>query len=157
MQIAAVLFIFALVFGLILFLKIRLVWRRYRLIAISLPVGSDFEAFSFKLTEAIRSLRYREGSQSGPVRVFQAPAWQRWAVGLQDICVEPVGSGMVLLTGPAFNVSLIGKSYQGATMRPYTGPQSVWPLVKGMMRLMGAGVGVLAAIGLSLFLFAPMN
>jgi hypothetical protein len=154
MEIAGALCVVALVFGLILFLKIRLIWRRFRVIAISLPVGSDSEAFSFKLTETIRSFRFREGTRSGPTRVFHAPAWQQWAVGLQDICVEPAGNE-ILLTGPAFNISLIGKSWQGATQRPYTGPQPVWPLVKGMMRLMGAGVGVLAGIGIALFLFAP--
>jgi hypothetical protein len=155
MEIAGVLLIVALAFSAILFVEIRLVWRRYRVIAISLPVGSDSEAFSYKLTEAIRSLRFREGPQSGPVRVFQPPAWQQWAVGLQNICVEPAGSGMVLLTGPAFNVSLIGKAYPGGAMRPYAGPQPVWPLVRGMLRLMGAGLGVLATIGLALFLFGP--
>ncbi len=142
-------------FAAVLFFKIRLVWRRYRVIAITLPVGSDPQAFNYRLTESIRRLRYREDAQPGAVRVFRAPAWQRWAVGLQDIAVEPAGSEMVLVTGPAFNVSLIRRSYPNAIERPYAGPQPVWPLFKGFMRIFGVGVASLAAIGLAVFLFAP--
>jgi len=155
MKTAVGLLIMALVFGLVIYMLVRRVWRLYRVISVSIPVANDVEAFSYRLTETIRGLRYRENPPAGAVRTFRAPAWQQWAVGLQDIRLEPAGSGNVLLTGPAFNVSLIGRGYTGARMIPYAGPQPVWPLLKGMLKIMGVGVGFFAASGVALFLFGP--
>jgi len=151
-EIVGVLAVFGLFFAGIVSLLIWFVWRRYRVIAVRLPVGGDLQAFHFKLTESIRSLGYRETTEAGPLRLFRAPAWQQWMVGLQDISLQPAGTDAVLMTGPSFNVSLIGRGYAGAVKQPYTGRQPVWPLCRGFMRLMGLGVGAFGAIFAGFFL-----
>jgi hypothetical protein len=137
METAGVLSILLIVFAAIVFLFIRLIWIRYRLIAVIVPQTGDIQAAGYKLVEAIRSLGFREGSHPGPARVYRAPAWMKWAVGLQDISVAPAGSEAVLVTGPGFWVSSVGRRFPGATRRPYDGHQPVWPLFKGCMRLAG--------------------
>jgi hypothetical protein len=100
METAGILLVFGLVFATVMFLQIRRVWLRFRVIAIVVPSGGDLQASSFKLTEGFRGLGFREAPQSGSARVFRGPAWQKWAVGLQDISVEPAESGSFLITGP---------------------------------------------------------
>jgi hypothetical protein len=135
MEILGVLALFGLIFAAIISLPIWRTWRKLRVIAVAIPAGSDPQAFRYKLTEAIRSFGYRAGAEAGPAAQFRAPAWQKWAIGLQDISVEPAGSGAVLVTGPARDVSRIGRAYAGASARPYSGRQPVWPLVKGCMKM----------------------
>jgi hypothetical protein len=135
MEIVVFLFILMLVFAGLLYLPLRRAWVRLRMIAVAIPAGSDPQAFRYKITEAARSYGYRANAEEGPGVRFRAPAWQRWAVGLQDISVEPAGSGAVLVTGPARDVSRIGRAYAGASARPYSGRQPVWPLVKGCMKM----------------------
>jgi len=153
MEVVGVLSIMGLCFAGVMFLLVRRVWLRYRVIAIAVSSGSDPQAFSYKLTEAIRTLGYRETPESGSSRVFQGPAWIRWITGLQNISVEPAGGGAVLVTGPAFSVSFVGKRFTGVTPRRYAGRQPVWPLLKGLLRLFGIGVAVMLAIGLAFYLF----
>lgn len=153
METLGIVAIFVLVFGAVLYFRIRRVWRMYRVIAITVSGGSDEEAFRYKLTESIRTLGFREVSQTGPVRSFRGPAWMRWCVGLQDISVEPAGSGAAVVTGPSFKVSVIGRLYPGAALRPYRGAQPVWPLCRGVLRLMAVGVGLLAASIVPFLLF----
>jgi hypothetical protein len=153
MEVAGVLSIVGLCFAGVMFLLIRRVWLRYRVIAIAISSGSDPQAFSYKLTEAIRTLGYRETPESGSPGVFQGPAWMRWSTGLQNISVEPSEGGAVLVTGPAFWVSFVGRRFTGVTPRPYAGCQPVWPLLKGVLRLFGIGVATLFALGLALYLF----
>jgi hypothetical protein len=155
MEIAGVLAIFFLAFAGIMFLLIRRVWRRYRMIAVTVPCPGDFQAFSYKLTESIRSLNFREVAEAaGSGRVFRAPGWMKWTVGLQDISVEPAGSGAVVVTGPGFWVASIGRGFAGAAQQPYHGRQPVWPLLKGGLRLMGSVVLVVVASGVVAYLFA---
>lgn len=152
MEVAGFLLGFGLVFGAILSLGFWRVWRLYRVIAVVIPSGTDPQAFRYKLTEAIRSFRYRESVGTGPMATFRAPAWQKWAVGLQDISVEPAGAGAVLIAGPAFNVSRIARVFAGAAVRPYNGRQPFWPLVKGLMRIFAVLIVLLAASGLAAYL-----
>jgi len=153
MEIVGALAVFGLFFTAIASFLVWFVWRRYRVIALRLPAGTDLQAFHFNLTEAIRSLGYRETSEPGPRRLFRAPAWQQWTVGLQDITVEPAAGDAVLLTGPSFNVSLIGRGYKGCAKQPYTGRQPVWPLCRGFMRLTGLGLGTFGALFVGFLLF----
>ena len=69
----------------------------------------------------------------------------KWAVGLQDISVDPSDAGAVLVTGPAFQVSRAIGHFSGASKKPYQGPQPVWPLAKGFMRLLASGLALFAA------------
>lgn len=151
MEVVGILLVFALIFGGILFLLIRRVWKRYRVIAIAIPAAGDPQVFRYKLTEAIRSLGFRQTAEAGIKAVFHAPAWQKWAVGLQDILVEPWDNGVQVI-GPAFNVALVGRSFAGVEMRPYQGPQPVWPLIKGSLRMMLALVLLFAATLLAAYL-----
>jgi hypothetical protein len=152
MEMLAGIALFVLIFAAIIFLAVRRVWMRFRMIAVAIPEGSDPQAFRYKLTEAVRSFGYRAGAEAGPGARFRAPAWQKWAVGLQDISVEPAGSGAVLVTGPALSVSQIGRGFAGATAQPYNGRQPVWPLAKGIMRIFGIGIVLLAASFLAAYL-----
>jgi hypothetical protein len=140
MEIIAVLSIFGLVFGAIMAFGIWRVWRKFRMIAVAIPAGTDPQAFRYKLTEVIRALGYRENAVPGPTVAFRAPNWQKWAVGLQDILVEPAPTGAVIVTGPAVNVSRISRVFSGAATQPYSGRQPVLPLFKGFMRLFAAGL-----------------
>src|SRR5712692_10884027 len=103
METAVILLIFVLFFAGLISLLIRRVWRRFRMIAVAIPVGSDPQALRYKLTEAVRSYGYRAAAAAEPSVQFHAPAWQKWAVGLQDISVEPAGDTAILLTGPALS------------------------------------------------------
>jgi len=152
MEIAGIFLGFVLVFGAILAFAIRRVWKLYRVVAVSIPTGADSQAFRFKLTEAIRSLGYRADASPGPTALFHAPAWQRWAVGLQDITVEQLSTEAVLLTGPAFNISRIAPIFAGAAKAPYHGQQPVWPLAKGFSRLFAALIVVFTASLLTAYL-----
>jgi hypothetical protein len=154
METAAVLSIFLLVFGAILFLQIRRAWLRYRVIAVLVPRVGDAQLFSYKITESIRNLRFREGEHSGRERLFRAPAWMKWAVGLQDISVAETSGEAVLVTGPGFWVSSVAGNFASVTRQPYQGRQPVWPLLKGILRLMGCGLVLLALCGLAAYLFA---
>jgi hypothetical protein len=153
MEVVAVFAFLLLVFAAIFWLLIRRVWLRYRVIALLVPRVGDPQTFNFKMTEAIRGLNFREDGQERERRVFRAPNWMKWVVGLQDISVEEAGGGAVLVTGPGFWVSSIGKSFTGVTMRQYQGSQPVWPLLKGCLRLMGGGVVALAATGFAVYVF----
>jgi hypothetical protein len=153
MEVVGVLSLFALFFGGIMFFLIRRVWKRYCVIAIAIPTAGDPQAFRYKLTEAIRSLGFRRQTEAGLKAVFHAPAWQKWAVGLQDILVEPSDNGGAQVTGPAFNVAIVGRSFSGAVVRPYQGPQPVWPLIKGMLRMVLAALILFAASLLAAYLF----
>jgi hypothetical protein len=135
MEILGVLALFGLIFAAIISLPIWRIWRKLRVIAVAIPAGSDPQVLRYKLTEAIRSFGYRAGAEAGPAAQFRAPAWQKWAVGLQDISVEPSGGGAVLVTGPARDVSRIGRTFAGATAQTYNGRQPVWPLFKGFMKM----------------------
>jgi hypothetical protein len=152
MELAGFLLAFALVFAAIMWFGIWRIWKLYRVITVAVPTGADAQAFRFKLTEAIRSLRYRPDTAPGPVAVFHAPAWQKWAVGLQDISVEPGDAGSVLVTGPAFNVSQAVGRFAGAAKKPYQGRQPVWPLVKGCMRIFATGIVLVTASILTAYL-----
>jgi hypothetical protein len=152
MEIAGILLLFALIFGGILFIFIRRVWKSYRVIAIAIPTAGDPQAFRYRLTEAIRSLGFRQTTETGLKAAFHAPAWQKWAVGLQDILVEPSDSSGFQVTGPAFNVTLVGRSFSGIMVRPYSGPQPVWPLIKGTLRMMLAILILFAASLLAAYL-----
>lgn len=145
MEIVGVLLIFLLVFAAILFVPLRIAWMRFRLIAVSIPAGSDPQAFRYKLIEAIRSFGYRAAVEAAASAQFSAPAWLKWAVGLQDISVSPAAGGVVLVTGPAMHVSPIGKTFAGAARQPYDGPQPVWPLVKGILKIFAIGLVVTGA------------
>lgn len=153
MEVVAVLVFLFLVFAATFWLLIRRVWLRYRVIALLVPRVGDPQTFTCKMTEAIRGLNFREDGQARERRVFRAPNWMKWVVGLQDIAVEEVGGDAVLVTGPGFWVSSIGKSFAGVTMRPYQGRQPVWQLLKGCLRLMGGGVVALAATGFAAYVF----
>jgi hypothetical protein len=153
MEVVGALLLFALFFGGIMFFLVWRVWKRYRVIAIAIPAAGDPQAFRYKLTEAIRSLGFRQTAEAGLKAVFHAPAWQKWAVGLQDIFVEPSDNGSVQITGPAFNVGLVGRSFSGALVRPYKGPQPVWPLIKGSLRMMLVILLMTAASLLAAYLF----
>jgi hypothetical protein len=152
MELLGFLLVFGLFFAGIVCLLFWFAWRRLRMIAIVIPQGSDPQAFRFQLTEAIRSLGFRPNADVGPSAEFRAPAWQKWAVGLQDISVSPSGSGMIRVTGPALNVSLIGRRFAGVIPQPYEGHQSAWPLVKGVLRLMAIPIGLAVVGGLALYL-----
>jgi len=152
MDILVVLALFGLVFAAIFSLLVRRVWMRFRMIAIAVPAGSDPQAFHYKLTEAIRSFGYRPDPGAGPSAGFCSPGWQKWAVGLQDISVLPDVGGAVLITGPALNVSRIGKVFTGVTAQPYNGRQPVWPLIKGCIRIFAVLLVLLAACGLAAYL-----
>lgn len=136
MEILIAVVVFAVMFGGIFALAIWIAWRKLRMIAVAIPADSDMQALRYKLTEMIRACGFRESTGN----VFRAPAWQRWAVGLQDISIEQADRGGVLVMGPARHVSQVGRIFAGATMRPYTGRQPVWPLVKGFLHLFGTGI-----------------
>ncbi len=136
MEIAIAIFVFVVMFGGIFALAVWIAWRKLRVIAVAIPADTDTQALRYKLTEMIRACGFRESTGS----VFRAPAWQRWAVGLQDISIEQAESGGVLVLGPARDVSRIGRLFAGATPQPYTGRQPVWPLVKGFLNLFGTGI-----------------
>jgi hypothetical protein len=152
MELAAFLVAFALFFGAIMSFGIWFIWGKYRIISVAIPTGSDPQASRFKLSEVIRSIRYQETGEPGPSSTYRPPAWMKWAVGLQDIRVEPASMGAFLVTGPAFNVKLVGKSFAGTLPRPYQGPQPVGPLFKGFMRLFATGMVALAACGVTAYL-----
>src|SRR5258708_11876071 len=152
MQTAAILSIFVLFFAGLIWLLVRRVWKRFRMIAVAIPVGSDPQALRYKLTEEFRSFGYRAGEAAGPSVRFLAPAWQKWAVGLQDISVEPAGEGALLVTGPALSVSRIGRRFTGATVRPYNGRQPVWPLVRGCLRMFAILLALTVASMLAAYL-----
>ena len=122
------------------------------MIAVAIPVGSDPQALRYKLTEAVRSFGYRAGEAAGPGVRFLAPAWQKWAVGLQDITVEPAGQGALRVTGPALSISRVGRGFAGATFQSYNGRQPVWPLVRGLMRLFAIGIVLFAVSILGAYL-----
>src|SRR5580693_65280 len=144
MEILRTLALFGLIFAASVFLLVRRVWMRFRMIAVVIPAGSDPQALRYKFTEAFRSFGYRAEAEAGPGARFRAPAWMKWAVGLQDISVSPAVGEAILVTGPALYVSRIGKYFAGATRQPYEGRQPVWPLVKGFLRIF-ATVTVLMA------------
>jgi hypothetical protein len=136
MEIAIAIVVFLVMFGGIFALAVWIAWRKLRMIAVAIPADSDMQALRYKLTEMIRASGFRESTGS----VFRAPAWQRWAVGLQDISIGQADSGGVLVMGPARDVSRIGRVFAGATTQPYTGRQPVWPLIKGFLNLFGTGI-----------------
>src|SRR5258708_28871102 len=113
MQTAAILSIFVLIFAGLIWLLIRRVWKRFRIIAVAIPVGSDPQALRYKLTEAVRSFGYRPDAAAEPGLRFLAPAWQKWASRLQDISVEPAGDGALLVTPPPLTVSRIVRRFSG--------------------------------------------
>ena len=153
MQIAAILAVVFLVFAAIFWLLIRRVWRRYRLIAVLVPRAGDPQTFDYQMTEAIRNLNFREGAPEGTRRVFHAPNWMKWVVGLQDISVEQAGEAAVLVSGPGFWVSSIARNFAGVCVRPYEGRQPVWPLLRGCLRLMGGGLVALVLTGFAAYVF----
>jgi hypothetical protein len=138
MTTAGALSIIFLFFAAVIFLLIRRVWLRYRLIAVMVPRAGDPQVFSYKLIETIRGLGFRETSLAGGSGVYQPPAWLKWSVGLQDISVAPAGGEAVLVTGPGFWVSSVGRRFPGATRQRYDGRQPVWPLIKACLRLVAA-------------------
>jgi hypothetical protein len=154
METIGILALAGLCFAAIVSVQIWIVWRRYRLIALMVPASGDPQVFSYKLSEAIRTRGFREAPEPGPAKVFRAPAWLKWVVGLHDISVQPAGEGAVLVTGPGFWVSSIAKSFTGVVRRPYKGRQPVWPLFKGLMRIGGILLVVTVAAILAAVMFA---
>jgi hypothetical protein len=148
MDILGLLALFGVIFAAIISLPLWRAWMKLRMIAVAIPAGSDPQAVRYKLTEAIRSYGFREAASG----LFRAPAWQKWAVGLQDISLEQAGSGAVLVTGPARAVSRIGRIFAGVTAQPYNGRQPVWPLVKGCLRMFAILIVLFAASLLAVYL-----
>ena len=142
------------VLALIVALLIRRVWMRFRVVAVAIP-GTDLQALRYKLAEYLRSNGFRPEPESVPTARYRAPAWMKWVVGLQDIRVEPTGNGGLLVTGPALQVSRIGRHWAGASRQQYQGPQPVWPLVKGCLRIFGIGVILVAGLIAALLFFVP--
>jgi hypothetical protein len=150
-EILGVLAVFGLFFAALCFGLLWLSWRRFRLIAVAIPAGSDTQALRFRLTEVIRSVGFGAGTRPGPSGTFRARPWLRWMVGLQDISVSEAGNGAIL-TGPALGVAHIGRVFAGATRQAYDGRQPVWPLAKGCLRMFASGIILLAACFLAAYL-----
>jgi hypothetical protein len=148
MNVLGLLALFGVILAAIISVPIWRVWMKLRMIAVAIPAGSDPQALRYKLTETIRTYGFREATSG----LFRAPAWQKWAVGLQDISLEQAGGGAVLVTGPARAVSRIGRIFVGATAQPYNGRQPVWPLVKGCLRMFVILIVLFAASLLAAYL-----
>ncbi len=73
MELVIFLAVFGVGFVSVIGVLLWVIWRKYRIVTIAIPAGTDLQAFHFKLSETIRSFGFRPDGNSGATSIFHAP------------------------------------------------------------------------------------